>query len=381
MKNQLHIHSVLADLELNETSIDTSDILLSVYDIFEKNKSIPGLLLLTNGQFFGVLSRVKFFEMMSRQFMYDVFSKRRVDYFFDKDSSSDYLILNSSTSVIMATNEALKRKGTEIFEPIIVAFGENTYRLLDFYQLLVAQNKIQLMMNDMLKKANEFKKEVLAIVSHDLRNPIGTILGFSNLIIDVEHIDKSKEFALYINKSAAQMMDLVNGFLGSAINDSIEFELEYTHFDVIDLLQSVIKSFEQAAQKKRQIIHFTCDSNQLIISSDRLKIKEIVENLISNALKFSEKDTEIHVFFHNDRQFFEIMVQDQGVGFTETDLLNVFSKFQRLSAKPTDNESSIGLGLFITKMIVDKLKGTIILDSEPDKGSTFTVKLPKSIEI
>lgn len=380
MKNQLQINSVLADLELSYTSIDTSDILLNVYDIFEKNKAVPGLILLKQGQFCGVLSRVKFFEVMSKQYMYDVFSKRRVDYFFEEDQSAKNLILSSSTPIIEATSEALKRKGTEIFEPIIVSSGENQYSLLDFYQLLVAQNKIQLLMNDLLKQANEFKKEVLAIVTHDLRNPIGTILGFSDLISEIEDVDRSKQYGQYIFKSATQMMELVNGFLGSAINDSIEFELEYSNFDIIELIHSVIHSLEHAIEKKKQTIHFNLLIRSLTIKSDRLKMKEILENLLSNAIKFSNEYKEISVLLHSENKFIEIIIKDQGQGFTNEDLKKVFGKFQRLSARPTDNESSSGLGLFITKMIVDKLGGSINLESVYKQGSTFTIRLPKNLD-
>src|SRR5208282_4434232 len=106
MNHTLHINSVLGDLELITCSINSSDIILSVYDIF---------------------------------------SKRRVDFFIEGDDTNKNLILRSNTSIIKATSEALYRNGSEIFEPIIVSSFDNDYRILDFYQLLVAQNKIQLL--------------------------------------------------------------------------------------------------------------------------------------------------------------------------------------------------------------------------------------------
>ena len=276
MDHQLHINSTLSDLELVNASIDTTDYLLAVYDIFGKDKTIPGLILLEDGYFYGLLSKAKFFEVMSKQFMYDIYSKRKVNYFFEEDSADDYLILSSSTSIIDATNEALKRNEPDIFEPIVVITENHEYRLLDFYQLLVAQNKIQLLMNDLLKQANEFKKEVLAITAHDLRNPIGVILGYSDLMLGNDHIDQTKEFAQYIHTSASQMLNLVNGFLISSNNDLVEFELEFSNFDITDLISFLVKDFEYAAEKKKQKIVFEAPNFPIIIASDRLKIKEVI---------------------------------------------------------------------------------------------------------
>jgi len=376
MDHQLHINSTLSDLELVNASIDTSDYLLAVYDIFGKDKNIPGLILMEDGYFYGLLSKAKFFEVMSKQFMYDIYSKRKVNYFFEEDSSDDYLILNSSISIIVATHEALKRSEPDIFEPIVVITENNEYRLLDFYQLLVAQNKIQLLMNDLLKQANEFKKEVLAITAHDLRNPIGAILGYSDLMLGNDHIDQTKEFAQYIHTSAAQMLDLVNGFLISSNNDSIEFELEFANFDITDLISYLVKDFEYSAEKKKQKIVFETPNFPIIITSDRLKIKEVLENLLSNAIKYSPEKMVISVSLKKEDYFIEINIKDQGPGFSDSDFKKVFGKFQRLSAQPTANESSTGLGLFTAKKMMDKLNGSIDIVSEPGKGSTFTVKLP-----
>ena len=376
MDHQLHINSVLSDLELNNSTADLSDMVFTVYHIFEKDKNTPGLILLKEGQFFGLLSRTKFFETMSKQFMYDLYSKRRIDSFFNDEPTGKYLILSSSTTIIVSTNKALNRDGSDIFEPIIVNCGKRYYRLLDFYHLILAQNTIQTLMNELLIQANEFKKEVLAIATHDLRNPIGTILGFSDLMSETDDITKSKEYAIYIHKTASQMEDLVNSFLVTAINDSIKYKLDFSNFDINELVLSVIKSFELSAAKKNQRLDYEILSFPVHITSDRIKIKEVIENLLSNAIKYSEEFKTINVMLKKDDHYIEITVKDQGPGFSESDLKKIFGKFQRLSARPTGNESSSGLGLFITKTIVDKLNGSIDLESEPGKGSTFKVKLP-----
>jgi len=185
-----------------------------------------------------------------------------------------------------------------------------------------------------------------------------------------------KEFALLINKTASKMQDLVNSFLVSAINGSIEFELEFSGFDIAELIRSVVKSFEEMAKQKKQNIFFESQDCSVHITSDRVKIKEVVENLLSNAMKYSEEGKEIKIALQENGHSVQIMVKDQGPGFLPSDLVKIFGKFQRLSARPTGNESSTGLGLFITKKIIDKLNGSIDLESEPGNGATFTVRIP-----
>jgi signal transduction histidine kinase len=376
MNEKLHINSVLGDLPLIDASVSITDFVLTVYHIFEKDKNTPGIIVLKDENFVGLLSKAKFFETMSKQFMYDLYSKRKIDSFFEEDDRQTNLVLSSSTPIINATNLVLNRTGSEIFDPIIVTIRNNEYRLLDFYQLLLAQNSIQLLMNELLNQANEFKKEVLAITTHDLRNPIGVILGFSDLIHDVEDIATCKEYARNINQSASQMEDLVNSFLTSTINDSIDYKLAFSNFNIHELIQSVITDFELQASKKKQTLILNSSNNLVYITSDRLKIKEVVENLISNAIKYSKEEMKIIVSLKRDENHVRISVEDNGPGFSDTDLKKIFGKFQRLSAKPTGNESSSGLGLYITKTIIEKLNGTINLHSTSCNGSVFIVKIP-----
>ena len=373
---KLNINSVIGDLDLHDASINLADKVLAAYTLFEKDKTTPGLILLKDDIYYGFLSRVKFFEVMSHQFMYELYSKRKLSHFFEDENSQKHLILNSTITVLEAANEALNRRESDIFEPVVVKLSGERYRLLDFYQLLVAQNRIQLLMNELLKQANEFKKEVLAIAAHDLRNPISAIIGFSDLMSEIDDISQGVELMRYVNKTACQMDDLVNTFLISTINDSTEIEIELSEFNLVDLISTVITSLSHSAEKKKQRIVFTTIYQAVNITSDKLKLQEVLENLLSNAVKYSREQKEIEVVLKLKEDSLAIYVIDQGQGFTESDLKKVFGKFQRLSARPTGNESSTGLGLYIVKKIVNKLSGTIELQSEKDLGSTFTLSFP-----
>jgi signal transduction histidine kinase len=377
MASGLTINSTLNELKLIDYSIETTDLLVNIYGIFEKERGIPGIIIKNKGQFYGLLSRSRFFEIMSKQYMYDLFLKRSVGFFFDSADTDIYLILHSSTSIISATNFALERRENDIFEPIVVQCAANDYKILDFYQLIAAQNTIQQVMNNLLQQANEFKEEVLNIAAHDLRNPIGAIIGFSSLIAEREDdTSKPKEFAQHINRIAHEMQDMVTNLLDSATNNALELNITIAWFDILDLVTCAINNFGYAVANKNQLLRFDYPKNDYRIYSDKTRLKEVVDNLISNAIKYSPEGGEICVSLSRTDSGLQLTVKDCGPGFLPEDLDKIYGKFQKLSARPTANESSIGLGLFITKKIVDNLKGNIVLNTKPNEGSTFIVTLP-----
>jgi signal transduction histidine kinase len=273
----------------------------------------------------------------------------------------------------------LQREDSKRHDPIVVEFENDEKKLLDFYELLLAQTHVHLLKSISLNEANEFKKELLGILAHDLRSPINSIIGFSQELKEANFInDESTTYLNYIEIAAKQMNDLMNDLLASALNDATEYELNCTDFELISLIDSIVFSFKKYYESKKQVVQFNPSHSQIIIKADRQKIKEVFENLISNAIKYSEYGKKIVIEAKYEDKYAEISIQDEGQGFTEDDLSKLYLKFQRLSAKPTSYESSTGLGLYIVKKIIDYHDGKIILDTAVNKGSTFKVLLPIS---
>ncbi|MGD1007551.1 MAG: ATP-binding protein [Ignavibacteriaceae bacterium] len=380
MNFNIGINAVLSDLDLYTASIKTTDFLMEVFKIFEKDKGISGIIVYNGNSFFRMLSRTRFHESMSKKFMFELFSKRTVYSFFDEKHVEPFLFLSCNISVLTAANEALKREEHYRHDPIIVELENGDLKLLDFHNLLLAQTQVHMLTLKSLTDANEFKKEVLGIAAHDLRNPINSILGFSQLIINEEvNNDEITSYIEYIHNSASQMNELLSDLLVSAANDATDIDIARTVFDVTSLVKSAIFLFEHSLSAKRQSINFNACREELLVNADKQKLKEVLENLISNAIKYSEFDTIIRVSVEHINNDLEIKVQDNGPGLTPEDLGKMFGKFQRLSAKPTGHESSTGLGLYIVKKIVDKHGGKIDVESKPGFGSTFKVCLPNSI--
>ncbi len=240
--------------------------------------------------------------------------------------------------------------------------------------------------------ANRFKTELLGIVAHDLKNPLQTILGFSLLIQEISQ-DKSStaEPALHIQRAANRMLKLIDDLLQSAAVETGQIALNNEAVDVTLLLEATVNDNRLRAEQKLQKIIFAGDA-ETTVYGDPARLREVFENLLSNALKFSPVNSTVWVTVKkilvtesrmrratDSRQpsVVRITFKDEGQGITENDMNKLFGKFQKLSAKPTGGETSTGLGLSITKQLVELHGGNVWAESEGrDKGTTFFIELP-----
>lgn len=373
----LKLDSKLKDLHLVDSAIDSDAPLKGIFKLFEKDDTIPGVIVFKKGKYFGMLSKIRFFEIMSKEFMLELFSRRSVELFF-KDLKEDHpLLISENESVLMAVNHALRRNQLYRQDPIIVEHENGQLKLLDFYELLHAQTQVHMLTLSSLKEANEFKKEILGIAAHDLRNPLNAILGFSKLIEEMsDNNEELKTYAGYINSEAHSMNDLFSELLNSAINDLTDFEIKKSEFDLVDLIASIIISFKNSFDLKEQTVELFSETERLIILADKQKLKEVFENLVSNAIKYSPLQRKITIRITPKNSKAIIHVEDEGLGLSKEDLTKIFGKYQKLSARPTNNETSTGLGLFIVKKIIENHNGEITVTSELGKGSTFTTIIP-----
>jgi signal transduction histidine kinase len=158
-------------------------------------------------------------------------------------------------------------------------------------------------------------------------------------------------------------------------NDRVK--LFISDIQISPLVYQVVKSFEKQASTKSIHLRFETDGESHFVKGESLFLIQVVENLVSNAIKFSGPNKKIDVRVREVGQHIQISVSDQGPGLTEEDISLLFKKFQRLSAKPTGDESSTGLGLSIVKRFIELMDGEVWCTSKPGEGATFTVQLPK----
>ncbi len=233
--------------------------------------------------------------------------------------------------------------------------------------------------NDTLQVLNEQKSRFLGIAAHDLRNPIGAIKSFSSLILDSypDFSDKDRiEFLQLIKDSSQFSLNLINELLDISKIELGKLELNKQKQDIEELVTITIKINKVFAKKKNIKINFSSSEGIALISIDKNKIEQVLHNLISNAIKYSNPETTISVSISKNETNIKISVRDEGVGIPEQEVKNLFTEFGTTSAKTTANESSTGLGLAIAKKIVTGHGGEIMASSKLGVGSEFLFTLP-----
>lgn len=226
-----------------------------------------------------------------------------------------------------------------------------------------------------LEESNSIKSIFLSNISHELRTPMNAIIGFSNILQN----DKSQldRFLKSINSNAKHLDELLNNILDYSKLECNEFDLLYENFSINDLFEELLEIFEDVNYKKNLDfvnLEFYNNEDKKIIS-DYLRLKQVLFNLISNSIKFTETGY-IKISFSIKDDFIIFKIEDTGIGIPNDKLDNIFDRFWQCDSTSTKKYKGVGLGLSISKSIVEKLNGRIWANSIINKGTTFYVKIP-----
>src|SRR6201989_3095702 len=231
-----------------------------------------------------------------------------------------------------------------------------------------------------LQRANGFKNEILGTVAHDLKNPLGVILGRTEMLTELISTAASKESVTaqieHIRDATKRLTSMVDHLISDAMADAFDITIRREPVDVAALVSKAAEATQPLAVNKQQTISVSAPPN-IVTMCDTDRIREAIDNLVSNAIKYSPIGGKIAVTVSHEEDNTLIRVADEGAGLSPEDLGRLFGRFQRLSAKPTAGESSTGLGLSIVKRIIDMHGGEVTANSNgPGQGSTFTIVLP-----
>ena len=230
-----------------------------------------------------------------------------------------------------------------------------------------------------LLELNALKNKFLGMAAHDLRNPLSTLKGYLGLFLtDVlgELTDDQREVLTDMNQTSDNMLGLINDLLDVTAIESGNLQLKRRPTIISELLQSIQASLRVLANAKSIEIRLDLPASLPLLQIDQARIKQVLTNLITNAVKYSYAHTFILLRVKVFEKEVWIAVKDQGQGIPVEEMRHLFKDFSRTSVKPTAGEKSIGLGLAITRRIVEAHGGIIWVDSEIGKGSTFTFSLP-----
>ena len=232
-----------------------------------------------------------------------------------------------------------------------------------------------------LRQANTFKSEILGTVAHDLKNPLGVILGRTEIMKEMIAAagapdDNMLAQIAYVRNAANQLTEMVDDLVSDAMADALDITIRREPIDLAGLVQEVADANRPLASRKQQTITVSAPPDH-IASCDADRIRDAIDNLVSNAIKYSPLGGTIDLLVGRSADAISVEIRDQGAGLSPEDISRLFGRFQRLSAKPTAGETSTGLGLSIVKRIVDLHGGQITVESSgPGQGATFRMTLP-----
>ncbi len=234
-----------------------------------------------------------------------------------------------------------------------------------------------------VNEANKLKSQFLANMSHELRTPLNSIIGFTNRVIKKSGDSLpalQQENLIIVRDEANHLLELINSLLDYSKIEAGKMEIHTEAFNLLKVMEEVYNMTKTLAEGQNlEYRQSTYTENFIPMKSDRMKVKQILINLLSNAFKYSEKGTVVFSVDKADKLYY-ICVKDEGVGISEEDLNHIFDEFRQVDGSFTRKVGGTGLGLSITRKFVEMLGGEIKVSSKPGVGSCFTVILPEDIE-
>lgn len=253
-----------------------------------------------------------------------------------------------------------------LFSFFLVAFTSLAFIFL--YRNLLAQRKL-----------TEIKNEFISNVTHELKTPIATVNVAIEALRNFGGLQSPERTREYLDISASELQRLsllVDKVLKLSMFENHEITLQKESFDLLHLVEEVMASMKLQFEKQKAAITLSSEGDNFMIDADKLHITSVIYNLLDNALKYSKEDAVIEVKLIRRNEYFELRVKDNGIGIDEAYQNKIFEQFFRVPSGNRHNTKGYGLGLSYVNHIIRRHHGSIEVESEPGKGSTFIVRLP-----
>jgi len=403
--DRLTLDSSLADLPSYEFQVSLTTLGEVVLQEFQRQPELPGVMITSEGQFVGTISKTQFFEWLSRPYGLDIYLRRPIQSLWkmithaEKSSDAEtllekYVVLSATCSIANAVEFALNRQASLAYEPIVIKGIDGQWRLLDMRVLLLAQSQLFALAKEAADASNRAKSEFLASMSHELRTPLNAILGFTQVMNrDSSLSTEQQQYLGIINRSGEHLLELINDILEMSKIEAGRLTLNETSFDLYRLLDSLKEMLQlKASCKGLQLIFDYAPNVPQYVQTDEGKLRQVLINLLGNAIKFSEEGgvtlrvkkskewekgsgQEKNQITNNQQPTTLVFeVEDTGLGIAPEEIHQLFTAFGQTETGRKSNQGT-GLGLPISQKFVQLMGGEIAVSSIPGKGTKFAFEI------
>jgi signal transduction histidine kinase len=277
----------------------------------------------------------------------------------------------------------LKQENNELNKEIKFLEEKNrklNYKIEQLKQVIknLREQKSQLEVSEKrLKDLRVRKDETLAMVAHDLKNPASTIKNFVSLLESYDLTAQEQSDILSgLMEISSRIVQLADEFTFAVAEEYEPFAIHKGKINFCKTVDDIVKVNKINASKKNIELRLYQPKDEILLDLDEGKIKEVIDNYVSNAIKYCPEKSKIEIITNKENKFVTFEVKDNGFGLTEDEVAHAFEKGTKLSNRPTGNESSSGLGLWIVKRIVEEHNGKVWVKSKKGFGSTFAFTIP-----
>lgn len=303
---------------------------------------------------------------------------KRADYIADS-TGVDYHKINLAPNNSFVEPEYLivffPNQNRDVFKemwPLLITSAIVVFILIFSFSYIVAHNLKQ-------KKLSDIKNDFISNMTHEFKTPISTISLASEMLGDSsisQTPDKQHRYLKMIRDENKRLSVLVESILQTSILDKGEFKLKLSEVDVHEIINAAINNTQLLIDQRKGTVQTNLNAKKFVLQADRVHLTNIVFNLIDNAIKYSKETPEIVITTYNTAEGIMIQVKDNGIGISRENQRKIFDKFYRVPTGNLHNVKGFGLGLSYVLAVVLKHKGTISVNSEVGKGSTFNVHFP-----
>jgi len=383
-----HHFPTIGELVTNVRGVGPETPVKVVADEFFHDAQLDAVALVENARPVGLVTRTKFLFTVFRQFGWEIFQRRPIS----AVAENAPLILPEWARLDMALNLALQRGSQDLYDEVVVVRDDGTFAgLLSVRQMVVQQTHALaniLVQKELaherareLEEISRIKSQFLANVTHELRSPVNAIIELAELMriaAESGYIAQVRDRLTLLMSSATNLRSVITNMLDLSKIEAGKMNVIVEPFDLALVLQEIAETTRVLLGGKKVEVLVSTERRTVEMTSDPVKVRQIVLNLASNAAKFTDSGR-IVIQQTAVNGTMSVSVTDTGIGIRTEDLQKLFIAFSQIEEAHTKTHEGTGLGLAITRELTQLLGGYISVESEPGRGSTFTAHLPKEI--